>query len=296
MANKLAKHGSEAGYRSELNSGNLCDRCRAAHRVWGRRNRKNGTELRRYSSYDVIDHLDRRNTAPRSAPPRSRPAPTGDASAGTGTGEAPGNGTPDAPPQPADDGAPPRPGPSLSDRIRGLWVPDPIDDINGYVSDTETDSNLRSIDPDPEPSGDDWSPVADEEFVINAAGIKKIEDNLGMYLSVVGITMEMIDPYCGPILAENMEKMVAKWAKVISHYPAASKLFLDSKGGVLMAWIGAIQASWPFLYALYEHHLARTIRTHRDGTVERKVPNSNNFRGFDATTPPMQDEFAYTVR
>jgi hypothetical protein len=121
----------------------------------------------------------------------------------------------------------------------------------------------------------------------------KIEENLGTYISVIGITMEMVDPYCGAALANNLPKMVERWTKVIAHYPKAANLFLDSKGGVIMQWIGAIQASWPFLWAIYEHHLARTIRVH-NGVVERKV-GDNPFQGFDATMPPMQDKFAYTV-
>jgi hypothetical protein len=156
---------------------------------------------------------------------------------------------------------------------------------------------LHAIDPDPEPGGEnreEWAGVSDDEFVINAAGMKQIEDNLGFYLSVVGLTIEMVDPYCGPILARNFENIVKRWSAVIAHYPPAARLFLDTKGGILFGWISAIQATWPVLYAIYEHHLAKTVRT-RDGVIERKIEGNGPFRGFDATTPPMPDQFQYTV-
>jgi hypothetical protein len=166
-------------------------------------------------------------------------------------------------------------------------------DNGTYVDEGETPDYLHTVDPDPEPSGEEWSTVSDEEFVINAAGMKKIEENLGTYISILGMTMEMVDPYCGAILANNIPKMVERWAKVIAHYPRAANLFLDAKGGIIMEWIGAIQVSWPFLYAVYEHHLARTVRIH-DGVLERKM-GANAFRGVDPTMPPTPDTFAYTT-
>jgi hypothetical protein len=186
-----------------------------------------------------------------------------------------------------------RPGASLGDRVGALLGRVAGNGNSEYVPDDETPDYLHAVDPDPEPTDPEWSEVTEEEFVINAAGMAKIEENLGTYISVIGITMEMVDPYCGAILANNIPKMVERWTKVIAHYPKAANLFLDSKGGVIMQWIGAIQASWPFLWAIYEHHLARTIRVH-DGVIERKI-GDNPFQGFDATMPPMQDKFAYTV-
>jgi hypothetical protein len=121
--------------------------------------------------------------------------------------------------------------------------------------------------------------------------MKKIEENLGMYLSVVGMTVEMIDPYCGPVFAENVENIVKRWAIVIGHYPAAAKLFLENQSGVLFAWIGAIQATWPVLYAIYEHHLSRTVRTDRDGRIMRLRRTDGAF--VDATAPNFPDNFEY---
>lgn len=289
MASMLAKHGSEAGYQAELQTKNICNRCRAAHREYNRQYTKAGkAKGLKYPRSAVIDHL---ASAPKPGVPQ-------------GTGRVPMGEThadpQDAPRGPVEAPDPPTGtsgGPSLSDRIRSLWVPPDTSTENGYVSDENSPDNLHPVDPDPEPMGgsEDWAPDDSAEFVINAAGIQKIEENLGFYLSVLGLTVEMIDPYCGPILAKNIDNIVARWAKVIAHYPPAAKIFLDSKGGILFAWISAIQATWPVLYAFYEHHLGKVVRVSRNGVVERKVDGPGPFRGFDATTPPMEDKFAYTV-
>ena len=287
MAVKLIRHGSEAGYRTELQTGNSCPRCQTAHREYTRQYSMAGKRAGlKYTRDQVIDHLAKSVVAgPRPGMGKVRPATAQPVDHDDPT---------DAPESDAtglgDVGESQAPRPSLADRVRGLWVPGVGDD---YVSEPNTPDYLHTVDPDPEPAGEEWAPVSDDEFVINAAGIKKIEENLGTYVSIVGITLEMIDPYCGEILEKTLPKMVEKWSKVIAHYPPAAKLFLDSKGGILMTWIAAIQATWPFLYAVYEHHLAKTVRTH-DGIVERKV--ANGFRGFDSTTPPMPDNFAYSVR
>lgn len=295
MSAMLYKHGSEGGYQAELRTKSVCTRCRNAHREYNRQYTKEGRRTGLiYKRPDVIDHLARpphqgsnfeKNRARRSTVEMPQGPSLTDATRGPESDAA-------GPEAPSDTTG----GPSLSDRIRSLWVPPDDAPANGYVSDTETPDNLRPIDPDPEPMGstDQWEPD-DGEFVINEAGMKKIEDNLGFYLSVVGLTIEMIDPYCGPILSANFDNIVSRWAKVIAHYPSAAKLFLDSKGGILFGWIGAIQATWPVLYALYEHHLAKTVRVQKNGTIERKIDGPNPFRGFDATTPPMEDKFSYTV-
>jgi hypothetical protein len=113
------------------------------------------------------------------------------------------------------------------------------------------------------------------------------------------MTVEMIDPYCGPIIGRNMSTVVERWAKVIAHYPKAAHLFLDQKGGALMLWIGALQSTWPILYALYEHHLAQTVKVDKDsGRIMRLVDPTapNNGQGdFDNLTPPMQDTFKYSA-
>lgn len=293
MANTLAKHGSEAGYRAELSSGNVCERCRNAHRVFNKQYTKGGkANGLHYDKHEVIDQLYSGTGVTRRRPGRDRTgqdrtrkqssgypvdapenAPTGQDGTGAGedvqTGQA-----------------------SLGERVaagvKSLWMPQsddyvPVDEIPDYLTPGEAD---------PEPAGE-WQEVTDEEFVINAAGMKKIEENLGTYLSVVGMTVEMIDPYCGPILAENFDNIVNRWSKVIAHYPRAAKMFLDTRGGTLMSWMGALQATWPVLYALYEHHLSKSVRT-EDGRIYKIHPNGQR-PDIDATMPPM-DGYNYTAQ
>ena len=295
MTQPLARHGSEAGYNAELRTGDICDRCRAAHRVWSRRKTAKGKAegLGNYTSRDVIDHLDLRKSARKA--PASRHAMPAQQDIGT-TMAQPTDTYPDAAQPETVQGQPgDQPGPTLADRVRRLVVPDG----EPYVTQDEYPEYLHSVNPDPDPPIEDgWANVPDEEYVINAAGMRKIEDSLGTYLSVVGMTVEMLDPYCGPIIANNMETMVNRWSKVIAHYPKAATLFLDQKGGVLMTWIGALQATWPVLYALFEHHLSKTVKV-QDGRVMRLVnpemTSQNGHGEYDSQMPPMQDSFRYTA-
>jgi hypothetical protein len=289
MPRKLVRHGTNSGYRTELNAGNdPCPRCQNAHRVfqtqYSRAAKAAGVK---YTGDQVIDHLygtgtpsnpNRPTSAPRTYDVRTAPSYAPDAEpAGT---------------DPPTAGS----GPSLADRVKSLLVSSPDDDGQPYVGESEIPDylTLGTIDPDPDPDGDQYQqvPTDSAEFVINAAGMAKIEDSLGTYLSIVGITMEMVDPYCGPILAENMDNIVRKWAKVIAKYPKAAELFMDGKGGTIMLWIGAIQATWPVLFAMYEHHFSKDIQT-SGGNIFRK--SANNTGRFDPTMPPMPDQFQYTA-
>lgn len=282
MPTKLAPHGSEAGYRQEIGTGSVCEKCRHAHLEYNRQYTKAGkAKGLKYTRYQVITGPVR---VTERRPPERVPDPTPR--------------TPVGPPESAGSGwgdlGPVSLGARLSGAIRDRLGGTETDQPTEYVDSEDIPDYLHPIDPDPEPDGD-WSQVQQDstDYVINAAGMAMIENNLGTYLSVIGITIDMIDPYCGPILAMNLERMVKKWAKVISHYPRAAELFMDARGGVIMDWIGALQVTWPFLYAIYEHHLARTVRVH-DGAIERKI--ANEFRKpFDATMPPMPNDFAFTT-
>jgi hypothetical protein len=161
------------------------------------------------------------------------------------------------------------------------------------VNTDEMPDYLRTVDPDPEPQDPDSTPVNDNDFIITKDGMVLIEQNMGTYLSVIGMTLEMVDPYCGPILAENFDNIVGRWSKVIARYPAAAKFFMSEGGGMLMDWIGAIQATWPVLYAIYEHHLSRTVRTEK-GRVMR-VTNNGQAPDIDPTMPPAAPDYAYTT-
>lgn len=280
MSQKLVKHGSMAGYRAELETDSVCERCRNASRVYNMQYTKAGkAKGLHYRKDEVIDNLYR--------PARNQPRPA--------------QAVPQAgPPQ---DANVPLPGPdvpatgpaerSLSDRLRdglaGLTMT--REPANDYVPTDDYPDYISPIDPDPEPGSGTWSEPKPDEYVVTAETITEIKDNLGMYLATVGMTLGLIDPYCGTAIRENLDDMVGAWAKVISHYPSAVKLFMAKGGGKIMAWIDALMATWPVLLAIYEHHLAKTVTLDSRG-MPVKVDKSNaNANGHFATQP----DFNYTV-
>jgi hypothetical protein len=295
VAQRLVKHGTDAGYKTELQTGNVCDRCRTAHRVYARQFTKKGRAAGlKYGAHDVIDNLySRSNSEPRVSPSRSgrsadTPTPT-ESRQPDDLGDYTVSGSP-SPDGGAQDGS----GPSLRDRVSEGLSRLRVKGGNDYVDNGEAPDYIHPIDDkDPDPEGE-WAEVGDEEFIINKAGMVLIEENLGTYLSVLGITMEMVDPYCGPILAENFDNIVGRWTKVIARYPRAAKLFMSKDGGTLMTWIGAIQATWPVLLAVYEHHLARTVKVNNLGQPYKVTKAQSQNGHFDATTPPMPG-YEYTV-
>lgn len=280
------KHGTRAGYDAELVLGNVCDRCRKAKAVYQRQYTKAGkAKGLKYGSHNVIDHLydTARQSTARGITSHGRQAPDRQAAES---------------PEPATDTAgqdteaPATRG--IADRLSSalgsftLRAEKPED----YVSDSGMPDYLHTVDPDPEPADPNVSPVMDEQFIITRGDMVLIEENLGTYLSVIGMTLEMVDPYCGPILADNLDNIVQRWSKVIARYPAAAKLFMAKGGGVLMDWIGAIQATWPVLFAVYEHHLSKNVVTEK-GRVFRVQANPNG-QTVDATMPPMP-EYDYSA-
>lgn len=292
MAQRLAKHGSEAGYKAESKAGQgHCERCSNAHRVYARQYRPMGRKQGlKYGTYDVIDHLyvqSQREPNPRrsnSAPLR----PTASTAENVAESE-PSQGTESASGEPQQS---PRQslGATLADRMRRIVVPE---SEPNYVNTDEIPPYIHAIESDPDPVDPDSSTVKDDtDYVITKENMVLIEENMGTYLSVIGMTLEMVDPYCGPILAENLDNIVNRWSKVVARYPAAAKLFMSKGGGTIMDWIGAIQATWPVLFAIYEHHLSRNIRT-ENGRVMR-VTNNGQGPTVDPTMPPTPD-YAYTV-
>lgn len=289
----LVKHGTQAGYKAEKKAGNVCDRCRKASRVYYYQYSDAGkAQNLKFSTHDVIDNLygqiQRKPTQGSSRATQPRQAPAQSPAEGA---------TEPVQPQPDPDPDQPNPEPRglgdrLSDALKGFTL-GAERKPETYVESDEIPEYLRPLTPDPEPGGQDWSTVKEDEFLITPQGMELIQENMGTYLSVIGMTLELVDPYCGPILAENLENIVKRWSRVIAHYPRAAKFFMSETGGVIMEWIGAIQATWPVLFAIYEHHLARTIRTDH-GRVMRVSPNGQ--REYpDATMPPMPDTFDYSV-
>jgi hypothetical protein len=288
VAPSLARHGSYAGYRRELETDNVCERCRIAARVYNSQRSKSAKARGiHYTSDQVIDHLYNPGRKTRSQPGPD-PIPTRPASSSASPQR-------DAEPAPNPDStgysltAEPSMVSRISESLRHMITPD---GEAGYVDSDDAPEYLHQVNPDPEPESGNWDPKANPEYIINPAGYKLIEDNLSIYLSAIGITVEVIDPYCGPILADNFDMIVKRWSKVIGRYPAAAKLFMSEGGGVLMTWVTAIQATWPVLYAVYEHHLAKTVRTEKS---TRRVMRVNvNGDMPDETTATMPG-YEYTV-
>lgn len=292
---KLVRHGTNNGYRAENTLGDACERCKAAHRVFQTQyNKVNRAAGLKYGGDEILDHLDGKVQSKASTVQSLSGYTVGSASRRPTAPEA-------TAPVPDDTGpygaSPGRERPSLADRVKAMVIGGDDDQPDGFVNEPGIPDYITvgTIDPDPDPEGDEYRQVPQDnaEYIINAAGMAKIEDSLGTYLSIFGITMEMIDPYCGPVLAENMDNIVKHWAKVISKYPKAAELFMDGKGGTLMTWISAIQATWPFLFAMYEHHFSKDVQT-SGGQIFRKTGQNSGGR-FDPTMPPMEDKFNYSA-
>lgn len=139
-------------------------------------------------------------------------------------------------------------------------------------------SNAR-VDPDPEPGE---TPNEIPDFIITPGIRNDIAGKLGLFAAIIGMPLEAIDPYCGPIFANNVDNMINSYLPIICRSPGAVKFFQSTSGGWL-DWIRALQATWPVIQALYAHHLARSV-----GRDTRTPP--------DATRPPMpQDNYDYTA-
>lgn len=286
MSEKLIRHGTWAGYKAELETGQVCDRCRAASRVYnGQYSKANKAKGIKYTTDQVIDHLykpGRNPTRPRQESQETRQDP----------------GVPPKPDQTwRDPSGPPEShtGPTLADKLRdglrGLTVSsDPVD--NPYVSTDDIPDYITPLDADPEPGNGEWSQVKpDDEYVVTADAIRAVKDNLGTYLATVGMTLGIIDPYCGTAIRDNLDDMVDGWARVISHYPGAVKIFMAKGGGKIMAWIDALMATWPVLLAIYEHHLAKSVTVNSLGQFVRVDKTAQSPNGHFATQP----NFDYTV-
>lgn len=282
----LTRHGTEAGYRAELTTESVCARCRKGHQMYDRYSRLARRGKR--AKPDRFATLDSEWTPARTAPKPSRPVQAA-SSPVTALHSAAQSSPVESSTEPEEGSYTVSLGDRLASRIRDMALGAPgespeyvPEDNTGYVHEIE----------DTDSPGPEWDVADDAEFIVNAAGLKKIESNLGTYLSIVGMTVEMIDPICGPVLAQNFDNIVSHWAKVISHYPKAAELFMDGKGGVIFTWIGALQATWPFLYVIYQHHLAKSIVMAPNGKIYRKneMPGSNG-----QTVDPLQPEFQYSA-
>lgn len=281
MPAQLAKHGTQAGYKAEIAaSGKSCPRCLNAHRRYNQQYTASGKRQGlRFTSHQVLDASTSTGPALVLVPPRPRGI------------------TPESSPEPSGEPSGKPVSQTLGQRLGAvLGSARPPEEPGGYVVADEPHEYISAIDPDPAPEGDEWEPAGGEDdFVINAAGMKKISDNLGFYFTTVGMTLEIIDPYCGAVAAANATNVIERWTKVIAAYPKTAEFFMSERSGTLFAWINALQATWPILYAIFEHHFSKTVMI-KDGVVYRKNPDGTPATAApDATTPPMPG-YDYSLR
>jgi hypothetical protein len=158
---------------------------------------------------------------------------------------------------------------------------DPQDYPQGDIPTHEAPESLSNarVTPDPEPGE---SPNDIPDFIITPGIRNDIAGKLGLFAAIIGMPLEAIDPYCGPIFANNVDNMINSYLPIICRSPGAVKFFQSTSGGWL-DWIRALQATWPVIQAAYAHHLSRSV-----GRDTRTPP--------DATRPPMpQDNYEYSA-
>lgn len=166
----------------------------------------------------------------------------------------------------------------INPRSQGDDNPDyPTPDMPVYDA-PESLSNAR-VNPDPEPgTPDDYVP----DFIITPGIKNDIAGKLGLFATIIGMPLEAMDNFCGPIFANNADNIINKMLPIICRSPGAVKFFQSASGGWL-DWLALLQATWPVIKAAYMHHLAKTV-----GKDTRVPPN--------ATMPPMpQDNFDYSA-
>jgi hypothetical protein len=145
----------------------------------------------------------------------------------------------------------------------------------------ESLSNARvNPDPDPGESPSDYEYIPD--FVITPGIKNDIAGKLGLFAAIIGMPLEAMDDFCGPIFVNNADNIIDKLLPIICRSPGAVKFFQAGNGGWL-DWLALLQATWPVIKAGYMHHLAKTV-----GKDTRVPPN--------ATMPPMPaDDYQYSA-
>jgi hypothetical protein len=132
----------------------------------------------------------------------------------------------------------------------------------------------------------------DMPFVVTPGIRADAKGKLALFGTLVAVPLDMVDPYCGRALSENLDNMIDKAMPLIARSPAAIKFLTSSSGGFL-EWIALLQACWPVFMAIYAHHLGRTVMRDEKTGQYKKV----NKEGYtvDATMPPAPDNYEYSA-
>jgi hypothetical protein len=149
--------------------------------------------------------------------------------------------------------------------------------------------------PDPSPADmPDGQYVYSEEpaFVVTPGIRADAKGKLALFGVLIATPLDMVDPYCGGVLSENLDNMIDKAMPLISRSPAAIKFLTGTSGGI-MEWLAFLQACWPVIVAIYAHHLGRSVV--RDINTGQFVRVDKQGNKVDATMPPVPETYEYSA-
>jgi hypothetical protein len=175
-----------------------------------------------------------------------------------------------------------------SDRVN-----QPVPDV-AYV-DPPRDLLDAQVTPDPSPADmpDSQYVYPDEPAFVITPGIRAdAKGKLALFGVLVATPLDMVDPYCGGVLSENLDNMIDKAMPLISRSPAAIKFLTGTSGGI-MEWLAFLQACWPVIVAIYAHHLGRSVV--RDINTGQFVRVDKQGNRVDATMPPVPETYEYSA-
>lgn len=169
----------------------------------------------------------------------------------------------------------------------------PVPDVS-YVDPPKTLLDAQ-VTPDPPPADQPDSQYGypeDVPFVLTPGLKADAKGKLALFGTLVATPLDMVDPYCGAALSQNLDNMIDKAMPLIMRSPAAIK-FLTSTSGGLMEWLAFLQACWPVITAAYAHHLARSVIRGSDGNYYRRQGETTV--ATDPNMPPVPDSYDYSA-
>jgi len=118
----------------------------------------------------------------------------------------------------------------------------------------------------------------------------------GLVAAPILSLLQAVDPYCGTILASNLEPVVDAALPLICRSERIVRYFTQDTAGDWLLWGKLALALAPVGRAIVEHHVQGTVRVVRDEqtgavTVERRQPGEQWADG-DHLTPRPQPAFA----
>ncbi len=169
----------------------------------------------------------------------------------------------------------------------------PIPDV-AYVEPPKSLLDAQ-VNPDPPPADQPDSQYGypdDTPFILTPGMKADAKGKLALFGTLVATPLDMVDPYCGAALSQNLDNMIDKAMPLIMRSPAAMK-FLTSTSGGIMEWLAFLQACWPVVTAAYAHHLARSVIRGADGNYYRRQGETTI--ATDPNMPPVPDSYDYSA-